>query len=319
MLPVAIILMLIGTPLTELFTLGPKALAAMAVATGTIFVAQVISYVALINYLPEDAWKSVGALMGTWIGGSANMVAIKEILQMPDDNLSALVIVDALLSYSWMALLLIGAKSSPPNVSIGGLSQESTRLENNRGSRLRISGATLLILIVGFAVGELCVFLGKIFGAKNNLLPINGWILLTASTVAILLALTPLQKLRTWGSPKIGTLLLYLVLITIGARTTIGGAKLQAPVFLIYGVLAFALHGILAVGLGRLFKLPRFLLATASQANIGGAVSAPVVAEAYQAGTAHIGVLMAVLGAVLGTYLGVAGGYFCRALGQWLR
>lgn len=325
MLPVAIILMLIGTPITDLITMGPKALAAMAVATGTIFFSQIAAYLALMEYLPEDAWKSVGALMGTWIGGSVNMVAIKEILQLPDSNLSALVIVDAIMSYAWMAILLFSAslqnkfdveKPAPPPLPKAGDDGEARPSGDNTG-KVSIAGG-ILVLTVGFVAAEICVWLGRMAGEKSGLIPINGWILVLASTAAVLMALTPLRRIKKWGTQKIGTLALYVVLVTIGAKTTIGGAQLQAPIYLVYGVLAFGLHGTLMLAIGRISRLPLFLLSTASQANIGGAVSAPVVAEAYRSGTAHIGVLMAVLGAVLGTYLGVAGGYFCRALGEWL-
>ncbi len=47
--------------------------------------------------------------------------------------------------------MLMGILSSP-NVSIGDLSHESPRRENNRGSRLRIAGATLWCMLLVFAV-----------------------------------------------------------------------------------------------------------------------------------------------------------------------
>ncbi|MCG3205940.1 MAG: hypothetical protein KCHDKBKB_02664 [Elusimicrobia bacterium] len=321
-LPMAIFLMLISTPLSELFSMGPASVKAMIIGTGTIFFSQVLSFVILLPYLPEDSWKAVGALMGTWIGGSANMVAIKEILQMPDNALSSLVIVDAILSYAWMAFLLFGSSwqkkfDNPAGESI--ISSKTIIDENplggngdNKPSGIKMMG----VLIIGFAVAEICVWSGKFIGGHLSFLPISGWTLLMASTAALLLALTPLHHLKSWGSPRLGTLSLYLVLITIGAKTSLS-ATLQTPIFLVYGILALTMHGALSLFLGRIFKLPLFLLSTASQANIGGAVSAPIVAEAYRQGTAHLGVLMAVLGAVLGTYLGVAGGYLCKTIALW--
>ncbi len=315
-LPVAIVLMLVGAPLSDLVKIGPKAMVAMAIGTGTIFFAQIFVYVLFMNFLPGEAWKAVGALMGTWIGGSANMVAVKEILGLSDGGLSILVIVDTLLSYAWMAFLLSGAKfqknfDEPSWTSTENESQfHQTREEN----KFRwFSAPTILVIAIGFAIGELCVMLGKQIGSLAKFFPTNGWTLLCASTLALLLALTPLKKIKRWGTQNIGTLLLYLVLITIGAKTTLT-ATLGAPIYLLYGVLTLGIHGVLSVLLGKYFQTPFFLLATASQANIGGAVSAPIVSETYRLRTAHIGVLMAVFGAVLGTYLGVAGGYLCRSI-----
>ncbi len=319
LLPAAIALMLIGTPLTELIKMGPKALAATAIGTGTIFTAQVFSFILMIRVLPEDAWMSVGALMGTWIGGSANMVAVKEILQMPDGNLSALVIVDTIISYGWMALLLSGVAFQKRYDGENSAEQFAPTAGNSasRGPSSKILAA-LAVIIIGITIAEISVAMGKIINSNLSFLSVSGWSLLSASTLALILALTPLRQLKTWGSQKIGTLLLYLVLITIGAKTSLNAA-LQSPMFLVYGALTLFIHGIFSLIAGKVFKIPLFLLSTSSQANIGGAVSAPIVAEAYRPGTAHIGVLMAVTGAVLGTYLGVAGGYLCRTLAIWLR
>ena len=56
---------------------------------------------------------------------------------------------------------------------------------------------------------------------------------------------------------------------------------------------------------GYFLKAPLKLIATASQANIGGPVSAPIVGATYQREMAGLGLLMAILGNVLGTYLGL--------------
>lgn len=334
-LPVAIILMLIGTPLSDLTRMGRTAAIAMFIATVTIFFAQVLSYLLLIKFLPLDAWKSVGALMGTWIGGSANMVAVKEILGLSDGGLGPLVIVDTILSYVWMAFLLAAVRyqarfdvSLPESsegrhptfapqttwASVGQSGLPSVALAKDGATTLR---GWVLVLLTGFLIGEISIIIGKALGIFFKFLSVNGWSLLVASTSALFLAFSPLKKLKSLGSTQVGTVLLYGVLVTIGARTNLQ-TSVQSPIFLLYGVVAFIIHGATALSLGRWFRVPLFLLSTSSQANIGGAVSAPLVAEAYRPGTAHIGVLMAVTGAVLGTYLGVLGGYLCRALGSAL-
>jgi uncharacterized membrane protein len=61
-------------------------------------------------------------------------------------------------------------------------------------------------------------------------------------------------------------------------------------------------------------KAPMFLVASASQANIGGVASAPVVAEVYRPGLASVGLLLAILGNILGTYMGIFCAQLCRML-----
>ncbi|KAA0223567.1 DUF819 family protein [candidate division KSB1 bacterium] len=76
------------------------------------------------------------------------------------------------------------------------------------------------------------------------------------------------------------------------------------------GVVWILFHiGFLFLG-ARLLKAPMFLVAIGSQANIGGAASAPIVAAAYYEAMAPVGVLMGVLGYLLGNY----GGLLCALL-----
>ena len=64
-----------------------------------------------------------------------------------------------------------------------------------------------------------------------------------------------------------------------------------------------AIHVSLLLLVGWLIRAPYFYLAVGSKANIGGAASAPVVAAAFHPSLAPVGVLLAVLGYALGTYV----------------
>ena len=123
--------------------------------------------------------------------------------------------------------------------------------------------------------------------------------------------MTPLKKLENWGALKLGKTFLYTVLASIGARTTLSAA-IHAPSYLLFGISILIIHGVLLLALGRFFKLPLFLLATSSQANIGGPISAPIVAGVYQPGSAQFGVIMGIVGNLIGTYVGLFGYWVCR-------
>lgn len=69
-------------------------------------------------------------------------------------------------------------------------------------------------------------------------------------------------------------------------------------------------HALFLFFVGRLIKAPFFFLAVGSQANIGGAASAPIIAAAFHPSLASVGVLLAVLGYALGTY----GAWLCAIL-----
>ncbi len=320
-LPLAIATMLLGVPVRDVIRMGRRALLAMGLASGTVFVAQILAYVILVRWLPDDAWKSVGALLGTWIGGSANMLAVKEILQLNADSLPPLIIIDTLLSYGWMALLLAGVRfqeSRHPGTPLAGIPQVNSNDSFGRNdSGLRRAGMTATALIVALAVGELSIFLGAHLKVWMPQLSANAWSLLLVSLLSVALSpwVAPLFKLP--NVRLMGAWLLYTVLFCIGVRTNVQGS-MGSYIFFVYGLLTFTLHGFFLWHLGKRARLPLGYLATASQANIGGAASAPIVAEAYLPGTAYLGVLMAVAGAVLGTYVGLVGAALCRFLGSSL-
>lgn len=324
-LTASLFLMLIGSPVTDLIRMGPRALLAISLAVGGMVSAGLIVYVFFARWLPEGSWRAVGALLGTWVGGSANMLAVKEILQLPDAGYAPLIIVDAVMSYSWMALLVAGAAYQDrfdkkvnaleieESDSGSSMDQDATRM--SRG--VKIAGATVAILIAA-VFSALLVELAKFLFPKLPILTTTAWALLLTSIAAILLALTPLRRLEKVNASAIGQHTLFTVLVSIGAKTSFNAA-LQAPIFMIFGAFMLLIHGAVMVWGGKIFRLPLFLLATASQAIVGGAISAPIVAAVYRAKQAHFGVLMAIFGALTGTYVGVAGGLICRWLDKFVR
>jgi uncharacterized membrane protein len=316
-LPTAIFLMLVGTPITLLLRLGARASIAMALASVTMVVAIVGVYAAIGRALPEGAWRGAGALLATWVGGSANMIATKEILAMPDPDFAPLVIVDTIMSYLWLALLLIGP-SFQAKFDRAAAPAEATAVPELAGVKPRLGPASLIALAAGLAAAVACAWAGRRAAAAMPAIPSGGWALLLATLVAMGAALTPLRGVEALGASIVGRWALYVVLATIGAKTRLAAAA-AAPMFVAYGALVLATHGALLLAIGRALKLPLFLLTTASQAAVGGAVSAPIVAEAYRRGTSSVGVLMAVAGTLCGTYVGVLGGWACRQVEMWLR
>ena len=86
----------------------------------------------------------------------------------------------------------------------------------------------------------------------------------------------------------------------------------ENPGYFLIGGIWMVFHVGLMFLMAWMIRAPYFFLAVGSKANIGGAVSAPVVAAAFHPSLAPVGVLMAVLGYALGTY----GAILCAALMQ---
>jgi len=321
-LPSALVLMLIGTPVTSLIKMGPKATAAMSIAVFSMIAGIVLSFAVLTKFMPAGSYKGAGAILATWVGGSANMIAVKEVLSIPDSSMAPLIIVDTVMSYLWMAFLILGAAyqkqfdawMGATAEQDGAISLEGKKISDFEARPWTEKALLMLIVIgVGFAIGEATIFMGRNLATHTSLLSAKAWTVLLASLVAVCLAMTNLRKLENWKASRCGSYLLYFVLAAIGAKTTLRAA-IDAPIFLLFGAGVLLIHGALSILLGRIFKVPLFLIAVASQANVGGAVSAPIVAGVYRPGVAHIGVLMAILGALIGTYTGLFGSWMCRFL-----
>ncbi|OYW91309.1 MAG: hypothetical protein B7Z18_09845, partial [Alishewanella sp. 32-51-5] len=137
------------------------------------------------------------------------------------------------------------------------------------------------------------------------------WIVVIATTVGLLLSGTKVRKLEAVGASKLGTVFLYVLVATIGMHMDVT-AILDYPEMFLVGIVWMACHAGLMLFVARLIRAPLFYMAVGSQANVGGAASAPVVAAAFHPSLAPVGVLLAVLGYGLGTY----GAYICGLILQ---
>lgn len=342
LLPVCLVLLLISTDLKSVIRLGPLATTLMLAGSAGTMIGGLVSFHLYRRWLPDQSWMGIGALSASWIGGSANLLAVKEALKMPNSLLGPLVIVDALIAYSWMALLVAASgwqsrwnermvsatrgpasqRSSRPSVAVlspalGSLSRFS--MKRFKGSEnparsprdgalpaLPVAETSRLAcgITLSVIVSLLAQWISQRLPAVGQVVNASTWTILLVTTASLLLSLTPLSKAGQAGASKVGTFLLYLLLTSIGARANFQ-AITQAPIFLALGLTWITIHGLCLLAAGYFLKAPLGLMAAASQANIGGPISAPIVAATYHPNLASVGLLMAILGNILGTYLGV--------------
>ncbi len=335
-LPASLLLLMLSVRLPEIARLGRPALGLMTVGAIGIVLGAAIGTLALLPFfrlgvLPEahlaSFWKGVAALSASWTGGSSNMAAVWETLvgasptQAEGQILAAMIAVDVCVGYSWMAFLIMLAGWQ--RGIDGWLRADAGRIEAVGRRVASVAGASarpattreiLCMLALAFAVALVCRWIG---GAAQSALEARvesplwrsvlggyGLMIVLVTLCGLALSLTPVARLEEAGASKIGYALLYLVLAGIGARGDLRAVR-DFPAYLVMGVVWMAVHGGLLVLAARASRIPVFFVGTASQACVGGTVSAPIVAEAYRPGLAAVGLLMAVLGNCLGTFLGL--------------
>lgn len=312
LLPFALFLLMLTLDLRAVASLGRMATVMMLVGTLGIVLGGPLAYLAVGQFIGDpDAWKGMAALSGSWIGGTANMLAIQESVGLGE--LGPIIVVDTVVGYGWMGILLflstyqarfdrwVGADTS-------AMDRVNATLAQMDLTRRPATTETLAITVgVGFAAAVASRLIGAELPTLGTPTIISGgtWAVLVAVTAGLVLSFTPMRRLEADGASRIGYAALYLLLTSIGAQADLA-AVLDAPLYLLAGVVWLAFHIALMLGAAKLLRAPLFFVATGSMANIGGAASAPVVAGVYHPAMAPVGLLMAVAGYVLGIYGGLA-------------
>jgi uncharacterized membrane protein len=336
LLPACLVLLTLSVDLKAIMSLGSKALILFLTGTFGIVIGGPIALLIVSIFAPEllggngpDAvWRGMTTVAGSWIGGGANQAAMKEIYGAGDQIFSAMVTVDIIVANLWMAVLLIMAskakqideKSGADTSAITAL-KEKVELFHAKHSRIMQLPDLMIILAVGLGVTGLSHLFSDTItpyfianfpeSARYSLHSKFFWMIIFATTVGILLSFTKARQLEGVGASKIGSAFLYILIASIGMKMDVTMIA-DAPVYFLIGAIWMIIHASLMLGMAKLIKAPLFFMAVGSQANVGGAASAPVVASAFHPSLAPVGVLLAVLGYTIGTYAA----WFCGQILQ---
>lgn len=336
LLPASLVLFTLSLDLSEIWKLRKKAGLMFITASISIMLGGPAAVFLISLFAPEivggegaeEVWRGLSTVAGTWIGGGANQAAMYEIFKPSPDLFSAMVALDVFISYLWMALLLFGAgKNMLINSFLKANDQSVTeikdKIEAYQQSIMRIPKMEdiLLILGIGFGITGIAHFgadyiapwitINAPYLSAFSLTSGFFWIVIIATTLGMILSFTKLRNLEGAGASRIGSVLLYVLIATIGMQMNIM-AIFNKPGILIVGLVWILIHAIVIFIVAKLTKTPFFFLAVGSMANIGGPASAPVIASAFHPSLAPIGVLLAVFGYVIGTY----GAYICGLMMQ---
>jgi uncharacterized membrane protein len=320
LLPASLVLLVLAVDLPAIARLGRNAVLLFLAGSVSIILGGPLAYLALGWLVPaelgDQAWKGLAALCGSWIGGSVNFLAIGRSVGAHDSTLSMLVVVDVGVSYLWTAALLSFAsreKQMDARIGADRRTLDAVREEVGRVQAANARPASLAdlmwMLALAFGVTVACTVLAAKLPELGTMVRRFTWVVLLVTTAGVALSFTPARRLEGAGASKLGAVFLYILVTTIGAQAEFH-RLLDAPALLAVGMLWMAFHAAAMMGMRRLLKAPIFFAAVGSQANVGGTASASVVASAFHPSLAPVGVLLAVLGYVLGTY----GGLLCGVM-----
>ncbi len=308
-LPAMIFLLLLHADLRQIRALGIKMVFTFLLATVSIAIGFIGMFAFLEHLFEPDAWRAFSALCGSWMGGTANMVAIQSALAVPDSKMGYALLIDSI-NYSVYIMLLLALV--PLAHRFNHWSNADTSTLETVGQKLSLAKTTeaisfhSLFLLLGMAL--LVSVISQTIAPYlpiNNFVTTNTWVVIITTIIGIIFAMTPFGKMA--GSSELGNILLYLMVALIASRANFSELT-QAPLYVVAGFMIIAIHGIIMLVFAKIFKLDLFTLGVASLANIGGVASAPILAGAYSKSLIPIGVLMAMMGYILGTFGGLAVG-----------
>ncbi len=321
LLPLALLLLMVTVDVRSILKLGKTAVAMVVAGALGIVIGAQVSYLVFSHWLPADAWTGFAALSGSWIGGTANMVAIAESVGTPDAIFAPVIVVDTVVGYGWMGVMLMFSAFQPKldrwlNADLAAIEDTNRRLADVEAVRHPPTVADNAIIIgLGLAGAIIAVRLGSALPTLGDptIISHTTWAVLIVVTGGLLLSFTQVRKLDEVGASRMGYVALYLMLTGIGAQGNLR-AVLEAPAFFLAGVLWIGIHVIVLVIAARLIRAPSFFIATGSMANIGGVGTAPIVAGIYHPAMAPVGLLMAVAGYILGIYMGLGSAWMLGVL-----
>jgi uncharacterized membrane protein len=330
LLPAALILMTLSIDLKAIANLGSKALIMFLTGSFGIIIGGPLAILIISIFSPEtvggndfDAiWRGLATIAGSWIGGGANQAAMLEIYQYNPDKYGGMVLVDIVVANVWMAIILLGVGKTKKidrwlkadtsaieelRIKVSKFTEKITRVPTLKDYMMMLFFAFTGVGISHFFGDFISSFLTNTYESvsdNKSFLSFLGssffWMVVLATIVGIVLSFTKAKNYEGAGASKLGSVFIYILVATIGMKMDLGKV-FENPGLIAIGFVWITIHAVLLIVVAKLIKAPYFFLAVGSQANVGGAASAPVVAAEFHPSLTSVGVLLAVFGYVVGT------------------
>lgn len=341
LLPAALILMTLSIDLKAIVALGPKALilfitATLGIVLGgplALFLVSLIDPSLLGLQGPQELWRGLATIAGSWIGGGANQATMLEVFGYERSLYGSMVLVDIIVANIWLAILMMSTSKKKEidrwlKADTKAIDSLQAKVEQYQNEHSRVTSTfdfmgifAIAFAGVGFAhflapriVRTLLFTLPQLEHPDNVFTSLTSeflWMVVVATIIGIGASFTKMKKYEGAGASKLGSIFIYILVATIGMQMNLVDALSHPELFAI-GLMWISFHALLLIIVAKVIKAPLFFLAVGSQANVGGAASAPIIASEFHPALSSVGILLAVLGYVVGTI----GAYLCAILMQ---
>ncbi len=324
LLPGSLILLILSADIKSLLGLGSKSLimfftGTIGIILGGVFAVWIFTFIdpeTVGGVGNEATWRGLATIAGSWIGGGANQTAMLETYNYKETLFGGMILVDIVVANIWMAVILFGISKKNKidkwlKADSSAIDELVVKVEDFQSSVERKATLTDFMVITGLVFGGVAIahfagtFLSEFFlenyGKGSTFASQFFWMVVISTIYGFILSFTRAKNYEGAGASKIGSVFLYILVATIGMKVDITQI-FEKPLLIFVGLIWMAFHATLLIVVAKLIRAPFFFLAVGSQANVGGAASAPIVANAFHPALTTVGVLMAVVGYFIGTF-----------------
>lgn len=287
------------------FSLSKKILLSYFFSVFSIVLAFIIMFV-LFSYTSDEI-GIFSTLAASWLGGSANMVAIASALEVSEEDLGIALVIDTINYSLWFTFLLfISAYSNKINRFFNS-SEQIDILENIACSCTIGVKRYYLFLSISLVVAFISIVLSKIVVIYSS----STSMILFATSFGILGSFTKLKNIN--GSNDLAISMLYLLIALIASKANIDNFS-NLYIYVFAGFVVLLIHAFIMFSVAKIFRLDMFSIGVSSLANIGGIASAPILASTYNKALIPFGVVLALMGYLVGTFVALFLAYILRLL-----
>ena len=306
LIPAMLFLMSLRFNLAVIRRLGARLIALCLASTLSIMIGFIVVYEFMSPFLGDETPLTFATMSAGWTGGTQNFVAVKEALSVTDAAMTYTLLMGALCYSVWL-VIIIGLKPFKKHfdrflrADDSGLDEVLDALGDVESNKTFDMQALMLMLGLSLVVAAISNHLGTAL-ADLDLLSSMIWTIIISSALGMLCAPTWLG--RTAGGDEVSGVMLYVIVALIGAEVSLN-AIAQAPLYILSGFMILAIHATLLLFAARMLRMNLYLTGIASIANIGSAPSAAVVGAAYGRNLAPVAIIMALIGSMIGSFVGL--------------
>jgi uncharacterized membrane protein len=317
-LPMMLVLMLLNVDVPGAVRVMGRGVFVMLAGSVGVVVGAGVGMFVVQEWVGSTAWKSYGALSGSWVGGTGNLAAVANALDASEGDEALAILADTTLLLVWLPLMLASKR-------FAARFERLAKVDPNRVARMEEASRDTIAMAVPpnyrdflylFFIAIAVTAISQEVAARLPEYPPyvirDSWLVLVVTTIGIALAMTPLRRIP--ASRDLGMALIFLFMARIGAKADLSSVADQAVPFLAGAAICILIHGLFCLAAAWILRVDIHTAAIASAANIGGAATATVVAAHHRESLVPAGIMMALLGYALGNYAGYVAGLLCAWL-----